>query len=643
MLSDLLRRGPSATTIALLYSAVVLLAVLVVIAGMPTAGLQPQPIDYRSLAEYKEMHLQHAKVIDQREQAVADELARLYDEATRSENARLQQFWIAQKGALDQRKSPWEPRNDWEKWFPRVAFPESLGGILRQYERRYFDASAALKNDYENLAADLDRRGKTETAEDLRAEAQRRWGLADLRLEPPSEQLLVVEPPPVENPIPSVPPLEESQPLPEEPPPVLVLAEKPPIEAPLASPPMAVEVDGPSTQLPPKKRFIDLNSFECREEERRKRLVEAFGGDDATEAAVAKALAWLKLQQDGDGSWSLQRPYCDGGLHENRVAATAMALLAFQGSGNTPTQGEYQNLLAFQESGSKPPRGKNRKKVVSGVLWLLIHQMEDGHFADRQQQPEGDRRQQPENQGLYAHALATIALCELYAMTKDAELAGPARRALAYALAAQGPNGGWRYKPRENGDMSVTAWYMRALRSAQMAGLEVPAPRLVGIDAFLNSVAIDHGKRYGYRQERPNTPAAPETMATSAAGLLCRQYRGWPRDDRRLEDGIQRIVNQGDTLDWQLASDAYACHAFTQVAHHMGGHTWRLWNDRMKNVLTKAQVKGGREDGSWDPTIDNHGKEGGRLFVTCFCTYMLQVYYRYPPIYESRLDECGLP
>ena len=637
MLRELLRRGPSTTTIALLYAAVVVVAGLVVTAVLPTTLPESNAADHRLLPEYKELKSCYERVIKERERAVEQELTSLYDEATRSKNDRQTQFWIDQKSSWELRKPKWDPRKGWQEWFPGVELPERLSGILQQYENRYFDAAAMLKDEYEKLARDLVRRGQPEMAEALRAEATRRWPV-DLRPPQPNED------PPVQ--VVQVPPLPEPEPIVE---PEAVKPDELVVEDPVAMPPAVVEateapgaVEVVQDPPPPKKRFIDLNSFECRKEERRKRLVEAFGGDDATEAAVAKALAWLKRQQGGDGSWSLQGPYGDGGLHENRVAATAMALLAFQGSGNTPTQGEYQNLLAFQESGKKSTRGKNRNKVFSGVRWLLANQMSDGHFADPRPQPEGNRRPQPENQGLYTHALATIALCELYGMTNDNVLAEPARRALNYALAAQGPDGGWRYKPRENGDMSVTAWYMRALKSGQMAGLEVPAPRLVGIDAFLASVAIDRGKRYGYRQERPNTLAAPETMATSAAGLLCRQYRGWPRDDPRLEDGVQRFVNQRDHLDWQLASDAYACHTFTQVAYHMGGPTWRLWNDRMKNVLTIAQVKEGHEDGSWDPSIDRWGKEGGRLFVTCFYTYMLQVYYRYPPIYESRLDECGL-
>lgn len=631
MLSDLLRRGPSATTIALLYSAVVLLAVLVVIAGMPTAGLQPQPIDYRSLAEYKEMHLQHAKVIDQREQAVADELARLYDEATRSENARLQQFWIAQKGALEQRKSPWKPRKDWEKWFPRVAFPESLGGILRQYERRYFDASAALKDDYENLAADLDRRGKTETAEDLRAEAQRRWGLADLRLEPPTDELIVAEHRQVENPSPPAPLVEE----PIEP--VVVEPVEPPVEVPITAPPVMTEpTEDAFVIVEPKSRFIDLNSFDCREEKRRGRLVEAFGGSVETEAAVARALYWLATQQDGDGLWSLKGPYSDGAADENHVAATAMALLAFQGAGNTTHKGMY------------------RKSVDRA--WKALTQELDGRFK---LQPPTKKHQ------LYAHALATIALCELVGMTKnDKEMlqeersnyAKRAQRALDFAVRAQGPNGGWRYEPGQNGDMSVTAWCLAAFKAAQMAGLQVEPDTLKKIDGFLDTVAFKDGSLYGYLKERPNAVATPVTVSTSAAGILCRQQRGWLRENPLLAAGIKELVEE-QPFDWREGTDAYACYALTQVTHHMGGAIWQEWNNHMKQVLPAIQVpaaarraKGKKprmnaeaaEPGSWDPTHDRWGKEGGRLFVTCFCTYMLQVYYRYPPIYEGRLDECGL-
>ena len=34
-----------------------------------------------------------------------------------------------------------------------------------------------------------------------------------------------------------------------------------------------------------------------------------------------------------------------------------------------------------------------------------------------------------------------------------------------------------------------------------------------------------------------------------------------------------------------------------------------------------------------DPALDRWGSIGGRLFVTCFSTWMLEVYYRHLPLY----------
>ena len=41
------------------------------------------------------------------------------------------------------------------------------------------------------------------------------------------------------------------------------------------------------------------------------------------------------------------------------------------------------------------------------------------------------------------------------------------------------------------------------------------------------------------------------------------------------------------------------------------------------------------ERGSWDPQGDAWGSQGGRLYVTCMSLYMLEVYYRYLPLYQD--------
>jgi len=401
----------------------------------------------------------------------------------------------------------------------------------------------------------------------------------------------------VEVPGEETPPVEDA---PHEP--VEAVAATPPVE-PTAEP----EASEPAEQAEaPAAAVTGIRvALSGRDPGRREGFLGANGGSDGTEAAVTAALEWLVRQQKKDGLWSMQGPYQDGGSQENRLAATAMALLALQGAGHTHQAGEHRAVVA-----------RAWKK-------LLAAQKRDGTF---------DVGRLPAQHELYSHAQATIALCELVGMTHDPEISEPAERALAYCLAAQGPNGGWRYEPGKDGDMSVTGWYMMALKSAEMAGMEVPHEAFERIGEFLDLVAIQEGRRYGYRRETLLRDASPVTAAVSAEGLLCRQYLGWPRDDPRIVAGLEAIMEE-KPLDFAGDKDVYAWYYVTQVAHHAQGRPWARWNTRLRAELPARQVAKGKEKGSWDPALDRWGSIGGRLFVTCFSTWMLEVYYRHLPLY----------
>jgi len=86
-------------------------------------------------------------------------------------------------------------------------------------------------------------------------------------------------------------------------------------------------------------------------------------------------------------------------------------------------------------------------------------------------------------------------------------------------------------------------------------------------------------------------------------------------------------------LDFAGDKDVYAWYYITQVAHHAQGRPWARWNTRLRAELPARQVAKGKEKGSWDPALDRWGSIGGRLFVTCFSTWMLEVYYRHLPLY----------
>ncbi len=333
-------------------------------------------------------------------------------------------------------------------------------------------------------------------------------------------------------------------------------------------------------------------------------LLAMYGGNKETMDAVERGLRWLARQQDTKGtdagSWSMRGPFDDGSLKENRVAATAMALLAFQGDGNTHLGGPYKTVVA------------------KGLKFLLKSQSRsDGFFA----------RQSPYQEKAYSHAQATIAICELYAMTKDSSLRASAEAAIDYALKAQSSEGGWRYKPRQDSDLSVTGWYVLALKSAESAGLKVPHSIFSIIHDYVESLGIRDGAGYVYKKGRPGTPAM------TAEGLLCRQYLGWPHEEEAMALGLETLV-----VDWPLTrSDMNVYHWYysTQALHHYGGSLWVRWNANMKVKLPRMQIKRGRESGSWSPQADEWGRNAGRLFTTCLSIYCLEVYYRHLPLYKA--------
>jgi hypothetical protein len=234
---------------------------------------------------------------------------------------------------------------------------------------------------------------------------------------------------------------------------------------------------------------------------------------------------------------------------------------------------------------------------------------------------------------MYTQAQCTIALCELYAMTGDAQYYDPAQKAIDYLVRVQSPAGGWRYRPDAidgESDMSVTGWVVMALQSARMAGIEVPSPVFERVGKFLDSVAREGGSRFAYQ----STDGA--TLTLTAEGLLCRQYLGWARNDPRLEQGVEYLL--ANLPSWERQNVYYWYYA-TQVLHHMEGEAWREWNLVMRELLPANQESRGRERGSWDPKGDRWYTGGGRLYVTCLSIYVLEIYYRHLPLYQTSFYE----
>ncbi|MFO1044673.1 MAG: prenyltransferase/squalene oxidase repeat-containing protein [Planctomycetaceae bacterium] len=343
-------------------------------------------------------------------------------------------------------------------------------------------------------------------------------------------------------------------------------------------------------------------------------LIKRMGGTDASEAAVARGLVWLKNHQLPNGSWNfdhnLASPQCDctmpGRLSNNPNGGTAMALMAFLGAGQTHLDGQYQSevrlgLDFLKSNGTPTPKGICYYGNLTGPPTF------------------------------YTQGLVTIALSEAFAMTHDINLRPSVTGAIDFLAATQHQGGGWRYFPGQPGDTSVVAWDLMALKSAQFSRIAVPPRVFQGVDRFLGSVGSVRGSRYAYTPERKNTP----TPSMTAAGLLCRMYLDWSETSPGLRAGVLFLDEHGPDR-----FDMYFNYYATQVMHHWGGEEWDRWNNVMRDHLIQTQLRQGHATGSWD-VADRHGNMGGRLYMTTLALLTLEVYYRHLPLYQR--DRIEMP
>lgn len=344
-------------------------------------------------------------------------------------------------------------------------------------------------------------------------------------------------------------------------------------------------------------------AFQGRSGSTRELNLKAGGGNSASEAAVARGLAWLARQQKANGAWIY-----DGSSAADTPAATGMALLPFLAAGQT-----HKKPLG-------PASKDYTRNVAAGIDFLLKSQQPSGTFVGCS--------------NLYSHAIATVALCEAYGMTGDkAKLQYPCQRAINYILTGQGNNGSWGYRVKTEGDTSIVGWQIQALKSAEMCkDLVIDKKALQKASKFLDTVSDGSKKAtYGYR----NGPGAPGTGLT-AVGLLCRYYiDGWGPVHPGMSEGVKGLITRRPPSENRF--DMYYYYYATQVVHFHEGEAWHKdWNPKMRDLLIKLQItgKGDRVDGSWDPDKAMIGSHCGRLGTTALSLLTLEVYYRHLPLYK---------
>lgn len=365
-------------------------------------------------------------------------------------------------------------------------------------------------------------------------------------------------------------------------------------------------------------------------------LARRAGASDASERAVEKALDWLARHQDADGRWNAgtkkysddtpaaretnHTMHCPAGdvcagecyYFEADTAMTGLALLAYLGAGYTHTQSD----------------GKYAAVVAKGLQYLLLAQRADG-----------DLRGESRAVGMYCHAMASLALCEAYALSGDERLRKPAERAVDFLVKARATDGlSWRYAPGSaSGDTSLLGWAILVLKSAQSVGIDVPSSVRTGALGWLHIVA--EGPNRGLAVYRPNEgpygiggppyeAGRNMTPTMTAEAWACRQFLGVGGPGAASDEAAGYLLeNPPDREHYNL----YYWYYGTLAMFQRGGADWSRWNAMVRDELVAFQKTSGHQAGSWDPK-DSRGRydaRGGRIYCTALAAMTLEVYYRY--------------
>jgi hypothetical protein len=362
-------------------------------------------------------------------------------------------------------------------------------------------------------------------------------------------------------------------------------------------------------------------------------------GGEPLNRAVDDALMWLKNHQNKQGFWSCAAfdaecgqqgtdTVCDGaGSPQFDVGVTGLSLLAFLGANNTHKEGKYS------------------KTVRAGLKYLVQVQGPDGNFG-----------LDTNSQYTYDHIIATLAMSEAYALTKDHLFKAPAEKALKYLYKIRNPTRAWRYAPYHPemalhpDDMSVTGWAIMAMTLAREYQLPVDNQALDDGLRFLEEMTDPLSGRTGYFERggvsarefgKENLWPSAQTESITAVAVLCRIFAD-PKLERKgnkemVEKGIKLISTLPPLWDDNQPGrrDFYFWYYGTYALYQYGGPEWKAWERTLMTAVAEHQHKEGEMKGSWDPQVDPWGDQGGRVYSTAILALCLEVFYRYDTVMGS--------
>ncbi len=359
-------------------------------------------------------------------------------------------------------------------------------------------------------------------------------------------------------------------------------------------------------------RSIGTGFGELRGPEIRDRLIKENVAEH-TVPSVLRALRWLAVHQNDDGSWGNTKP-----------AMTSLALLTYLAYGETTDSQEFGGV------------------IERGLRFLVDAQQSNGHFRGRDNHD-------------YTQPIAAYALSEAFGMNPNPQLREAAAKAIERVVQGQNVHGSWDYNldpTSTRNDLSYAGWCIQALKAASIAGLERDVP---GIQNAMDRAR--EGIKANFRAERDiggfGYTAPSATHGLSGVGVLALQFLG-ASDSPEARQGLAGLHRW--PFDWESPrgrSPVYWWYYNTQAYFHEGGSMWKEWDDQFSHTLVRVQNvipedESGYVDhhglsheiGFWDSPSQNELTGGnGRVMDTILCTLMLEVYYRHLPTFQHLQQE----
>jgi hypothetical protein len=234
---------------------------------------------------------------------------------------------------------------------------------------------------------------------------------------------------------------------------------------------------------------------------------------------------------------------------------------------------------------------------------------------------------------MYGHGFATLALAEVYGMTKRRDVKSKLEAAIRLIENTQTQNGdtrtdgGWRYDPRQgDADISVTVVQILALRGAKNAGIRVSQNTIDRAVAYVKRCAnrYDGGFNYMVGQQQ----SGPARTGGGVLSLLMAGLKDSPEAQNGLAYLRARPLNRNN--EWPYREHFYyALYYVTQAMYQAGGTYWREWFPVVRDLLVRTQGS----DGSWSRS--GGYSEAGPEYATAMSVLVLQVPSGLLPIYQK--------